>query len=208
MKKLSRIAKLKRFGEFFGEGAGACTGATAAALSVTGALPVATSRLPVTGRTVSLRTVTLGPVTLGAVSLEAVAARRATPWAAITTVVSPCFTSTRSAFTLGRLRRVRTQEFIFERGSVETADNALHFLRVWRFNKGKSFGLLRLGIPDHFDAIGNQRLGIQPGLYVVRCNPGGQVAEEDGETHSVGKLAKRGSDVAMRGNASVRHLKV
>ena len=51
------------------------------------------------------------------------------------------------------LRRVCSQQPVFERGAVKTADDGLHLLRVGRLDEGETFGLLRFGVADDLDGI-------------------------------------------------------
>jgi hypothetical protein len=77
----------------------------------------------------------------------------------------------RSAF--GGLCRVGSKNFVFQRGSVETADNRLHLVRSRSLDKRKSLGFLRLVVPDNFDRIRDKVFGREPLLNIVRGDPYG-----------------------------------
>src|SRR5258707_976860 len=49
----------------------------------------------------------------------------------------------------------------------------------------EALGLLRFGIADYFNCVRDQVLGSEPALDIVRGYPSGQIAQEDGKTHSV-----------------------
>ena len=76
-----------------------------------------------------------------------------------------------SAF--GRLCRVGPQDFVLERSAVEAANDRLHLVSRWRFDKRESFGFLRFVIPDYFNRVRDKVFSGQPLFDVVRCNPYG-----------------------------------
>src|SRR5581483_1091149 len=96
-------------------------------------------------------------------------------------------TAGRAALPFGprRLGGIRAQQAILQRGAVEPADDGVHLLRVGRFDKREALGLLRFGIADDLNCVRDQVFGCQPSLDIVRSDPGGQVAQKDGKTHSV-----------------------
>lgn len=73
----------------------------------------------------------------------------------------------------GRLCRVGPQDFILERSTVEAANDRLHLVSGWRLDKRKSFGFLRLVIPDYFNRVRDKVFGGQPLFNVVRSDPYG-----------------------------------
>jgi len=81
------------------------------------------------------------------------------------------FNRDRSPF--GGLRRVGSKNFIFQRGSVEPANNRLHLVRCGSLDKRESLGFLRLVVPDHFDRIRDKVFGREPLFDVVRGDPHG-----------------------------------
>jgi hypothetical protein len=62
---------------------------------------------------------------------------------------------------------------------------AFIFVRVRRVDKREAFRLLRFGIADDLNRVRDQVLGSQPAPDIVRRDPSGQVAQKDGETHSM-----------------------
>lgn len=93
------------------------------------------------------------------------------------------------AFLPGRLCRVRTQEAIFQRSPVKAADDRLHFFGVRGIDEGEALGLLRFGVADDFDRVGDQILGGEPGPDVVGSYPDRQIPKENRVTHSEVLLA-------------------
>ncbi len=75
--------------------------------------------------------------------------------------------------TLGGLRRVGPKNFIFERGSVEAANDRLHFVRCRSLDKRESFGFLRLVVPNHLNRIRDKIFCSEPLFDVVRSDPYG-----------------------------------
>ena len=92
----------------------------------------------------------------------------------------------RLTFGFRRLSGIRTKEAVLERCSIETPDDGLHLLSVGGFNKSEAFGLLRLGITDYFDTIGNQVFCGEPRLDIVCGHPDRKISKKNGGTHSVG----------------------
>ena len=86
---------------------------------------------------------------------------------------------------LGRLGRVRAKNLVFERSSVETADDGLHFVRGRRFHERESLGFLRFVIPDNLNRIGDEVFRGEPLFNVVGGDPSGQIAQKDSKAHSV-----------------------
>jgi len=88
----------------------------------------------------------------------------------------------------GRLGLVGPQQPVFQRCTVETADDQVHLFRVGRVDKCKPLGLLGLRIADHLHVIVDEVFCVKPGLDVILGNPDGQISEEHCETHSVVSL--------------------
>jgi len=84
-----------------------------------------------------------------------------------------CGATLRCGGSLGRLRRVCPKNFIFERGSIETPDNCLHFVRCGCFHEREAFGLLRFVIPDDLNRIRDKVFGGEPLFNVVCRDPNG-----------------------------------
>ena len=72
---------------------------------------------------------------------------------------------------LGWLGLIRSKETILERGAVKASDDGVHLFRIGCVDKGEALRFLRFGIPNHFDVVKDQALGIQPGLDVVLRYP-------------------------------------
>jgi hypothetical protein len=83
----------------------------------------------------------------------------------------------------GRLRRIGPKQAILQRSTVEPADDRVHLLGVGRFDEREALGLLRFGVADNFNCVRDQVFGCKPSLDIVRGDPGGQIAQEDGKTH-------------------------
>lgn len=92
------------------------------------------------------------------------------------------------AFGPGRLGLIGPQQPIFQRRTVESADDQVHFFRVGRVDKCKTLGLLGLRIADYLHVVVDEVFCVKPGLDVVLGNPDGQISEEHCETHSVVSL--------------------
>lgn len=88
-------------------------------------------------------------------------------------------------YALRGLRRIGSQDFVLKRGSVETANNRLHFVRCGCFHKRKAFRLLRFMIPDDLNRIRDEVFGGEPLFNVVSRDPNRQIAQKDGKAHSV-----------------------
>src|SRR4029077_20485026 len=86
---------------------------------------------------------------------------------------------------LGRLGGIGPQQTVFQRCPVEAANDGVHFICVRRFDKREAFRLLRFGIADDLNRVRDQVLGGEPAPDIVRSDPSGQVAQKDGETHSI-----------------------
>jgi hypothetical protein len=54
-----------------------------------------------------------------------------------------------------RLRRIRTQKPVFQRGAVEASNDRLHLVRCRRFDKSEALGFLRFVVTDHLYCIGH-----------------------------------------------------
>ncbi len=76
-------------------------------------------------------------------------------------------------FALGRLRGVGPEQFIFQRRTVEAANDRLHFVRRGRFYERESFGFLRLVVADNLNRIRYQVFSRQPLLNIVGGDPRG-----------------------------------
>ena len=76
-------------------------------------------------------------------------------------------------YTFRRLCRVGPKDLVFERGSVETANNRLHFVRSGCLHKSEAFRLLRFVVPDHLYRIRDKVFSGEPLLNVVGCDPNG-----------------------------------
>ena len=70
--------------------------------------------------------------------------------------------------TFGRLGRVGAKNFVFERGSVESPDDGLHFIRCRGLDERESFGFLRFVVPDHLHRIRDGVFGREP---LFDCRP-------------------------------------
>ena len=77
---------------------------------------------------------------------------------------------------------------VFQRRTVETADDQVHLFRVGRVDKGETLRFLRFRIADYLDVIVDEVFCVKPGLDIVLGNPDGQISEEHCETHSVVSL--------------------
>ena len=86
---------------------------------------------------------------------------------------------------LRRLGRIRAQQAIFERRTIETANNGGHFIGGGRFDKSEALGFLRFVVADHFDGVGHEIFGGQPLFNIVGGDPCGEVAKKNGKAHSV-----------------------
>jgi hypothetical protein len=84
-----------------------------------------------------------------------------------------------------RLRRVGSEDFVLERGSVEAANDRLHLVSRGRLDKRESLGFLRFVIPDYFNRVRDKVFGGEPLFNVVRSDPNGQITQKDSKTHSV-----------------------
>ena len=76
-------------------------------------------------------------------------------------------------FALGRLRGVGPEQFVFQRRTIETADNRLHFVLRGRFYERESFGFLRFVVTDDLNRIRDQVVSRQPLLNIVGGDPRG-----------------------------------
>jgi hypothetical protein len=112
--------------------------------------------------------------------------------------------STRLTLGLGRLRGIGAEQAIFQGRPVETANDRVHFLGIWRIDKREALGLLRFGIADDLNCVRNEVFGAQPTPDIVRSNPSGQIAQEDGKAHSVIFFNSIGGGL-LRGNLPSRH---
>jgi len=74
---------------------------------------------------------------------------------------------------LGGLRRVGPKNLIFERGSVEAANDRLHFVRRRSLDERESFGFLRLVVPNYLNRIRDKIFCSEPLFDVVRSDPYG-----------------------------------
>src|SRR5689334_2189248 len=61
----------------------------------------------------------------------------------------------RSLARFWRLSRISAQQTVFERGAIKPADNGVHFLLVWRFDKSESLRFLRFRVADDLDIVRN-----------------------------------------------------
>jgi len=86
---------------------------------------------------------------------------------------------------LGRLCGICPEQLIFQRRTIETANNRLHFVLRGRFYERESFGFLRLVIADYFDRIRDKVIRRQPLLNIVGGDPRGEVAKKNSKAHSV-----------------------
>jgi hypothetical protein len=93
-------------------------------------------------------------------------------------------TGTNRSLGFRRLGRICAEQPVFKRRPVEPADDRVHLLSVRRFDKREPLGLLSFRIADDFDCVRDQVLGAQPALDIVRGDPSGQIAQENGKTHS------------------------
>jgi len=57
------------------------------------------------------------------------------------------------------LRRVGSQQPIFQRSAVEAADDRLHLIAGRRLDKSEALGFLRFVVSDHFNGIGHEIFG-------------------------------------------------
>ena len=62
----------------------------------------------------------------------------------------------RRIFALGRLRGIRAQEAIFERGAIEAANDGLHLVAGGRLDECEALRFLGFVVSDHFDGIGDK----------------------------------------------------
>jgi hypothetical protein len=85
----------------------------------------------------------------------------------------------------GGLRRIGAEQAVFQGRAIKPADNRVHLLRVGSIDESEALGLLRFGIADHFNCVRNQIFGGEPSSDIVRGHPNGQVAQENGKTHSM-----------------------
>jgi len=88
-------------------------------------------------------------------------------------------------FALRGLRRIGSQQTVFQRRTIETADDGSHFVGGRSFDKREALRFLRFVIADHFDGVGDQIFGGEPLLDVIGCDPRREVAKKDGKAHSV-----------------------
>src|SRR5262249_54864607 len=72
------------------------------------------------------------------------------------------------ALRLRRLRWIRTKQTIFERRTIEAADDRIHLFGVRRFDERESLRLLRFRIADHFNRVRDEAFGGEPAPDVVR----------------------------------------
>jgi len=84
-----------------------------------------------------------------------------------------CGRRTLDSAALGGLRGIGPKNFIFERGSVETANNRLHFVRCGSLDKRESLGFLRFVVPNYFDRIRDKVFRREPLFNIVRSYPYG-----------------------------------
>ncbi|HYA17723.1 MAG TPA: hypothetical protein VEF06_09670 [Bryobacteraceae bacterium] len=87
--------------------------------------------------------------------------------------------------TLRRLRRVCPKNLVFKRGSIEAADDRLHFFLRGRFHKCEALRFLRFVVPNYLDRIRDKIFGRQPLFNVIGGDPDGQIAQKYGKAHSV-----------------------
>src|SRR5215468_4872025 len=79
--------------------------------------------------------------------------------------------SSRCVLALRRLRGVGTQETVFERCAVESADDGLHFVIGGRFDESEALGFLGFVVADHLDGIGDEVFGGEPLFDVIGGDP-------------------------------------
>ena len=89
---------------------------------------------------------------------------------------------------LRRLSLIGAQQPVFQRGTVETADDQIHLFRVGCIDEGEPLRFLGLRIADYLDVIVDEVFCVKPGLDVVLRNPDRQISKEHCETHSVVSL--------------------
>ena len=145
---------LQRFGQFGGEGAlgfrVALSGAAIAAAAVGAAVSAA----------ISCTSGWCSGIALGSARIRSGSA-------------SGSGGSGRGGRPFGRLGRISAKNLVFERRSVETADDSLHFIRRGGLDKRESLGFLRLVVPDHFHGIRDEVFGGEPLFNIVRSDPHG-----------------------------------
>jgi hypothetical protein len=83
------------------------------------------------------------------------------------------------------LSRIGPKQAILQRSAVKPSNDGVHLLGIGRFDEREALGLLRFGVADDFNCVRDQVFGCEPSLDIVRSDPGGQIAQEDGKTHSV-----------------------
>ena len=72
---------------------------------------------------------------------------------------------------LRRLRRVGSQQPVFQRRAVEAADDRLHLIIGGRFDKSEALGFLRFVVSDHFNGVCDKIFSGQPLLDIVGRDP-------------------------------------
>lgn len=121
-----------------------------------------------------------------AAAILAARSTRSLLWSAIRgTVALGCAWLTSPDSALRGLRRVCPKNLVFKRGSIEAADNRLHFFLRGRFHKCEALRFLRFVVADYFDRICYQILCGEPLFNVIGRDPNGQIAQKYGKAHSV-----------------------
>ena len=90
-----------------------------------------------------------------------------------------------AVFWFGRLCRIGSEEPVFEWRTIKAADDRLHLVRCRSLDKGEALRFLSFVIANDFDRVSYEVFRTQPLLDIVSGNPGGQVAQEYSEAHSV-----------------------
>jgi len=88
-------------------------------------------------------------------------------------------------FALRRLRRIGSEEPVFQRCAVEAANDRGHLVGGGCFDKSEAFGFLGFVVSDHLDGVGDEVFGGEPLLDVIGGDPRREIAKENGKTHSV-----------------------
>ena len=89
------------------------------------------------------------------------------------------------ASSLRRLRRIRAQDFVFQRRPVKAFDDRLHFIRGWCFHESEDLGLLGFVVANNLYGIRDKVFSGEPLFNVVGCDPQGQIAQKNGKAHPV-----------------------
>ncbi len=100
--------------------------------------------------------------------------------------IGRCYRLRSTAFlALRGLRRIGSQQTIFQRRTIETANDRGHFVGGWRFDKCEALRFLRFVIADHLYGVGHEIFGGQPLFDVIGGDPCGEIAKKYGKAHSV-----------------------